>query len=74
MPSVSGQVVLVTGATSGIGKSVSELLASLGAKVVLSGRRKEQGELVSRCPNDCSDRPLLGRSRDCEERGRRYLH
>ena len=35
---LSGKVILVTGASSGIGKSVCKLAASLGAKVFLFGR------------------------------------
>ena len=38
---MSGKVVLVTGATSGIGQETAQLLASEGWKVVLSGRRQE---------------------------------
>ncbi|GLA55852.1 hypothetical protein AnigIFM63604_002937 [Aspergillus niger] len=38
------QVVLITGATSGIGQETAELLASQGWKVVVSGRRLAEGE------------------------------
>lgn len=45
---LSGKVVLVTGATSGIGAAVAQLFAQSGATVVASGRSAQRGdELVS---------------------------
>ncbi|KAM0321793.1 hypothetical protein ACHAQA_009889 [Verticillium albo-atrum] len=44
--STASRVVLVTGATSGIGKETAKLLASEGWNVVVSGRRKELGDEV----------------------------
>lgn len=38
------KVIIVTGATSGIGKAVAERVAAEGASVVLAGRNKEAGE------------------------------
>jgi NAD(P)-dependent dehydrogenase (short-subunit alcohol dehydrogenase family) len=35
---LSGKTVLVTGASSGIGRATAVLLGQLGARVVLSGR------------------------------------
>ncbi|MEW8437718.1 MAG: glucose 1-dehydrogenase [Candidatus Thiodiazotropha taylori] len=40
------KVVLVTGATSGIGESTALAFAKEGAKVVITGRRAEEGERV----------------------------
>ncbi len=38
---LTGKLVLVTGASSGIGRAASILFDQLGARVILSGRRKE---------------------------------
>lgn len=48
----SGKVVLVTGATSGMGKAVAEAFARAGANVVLSGRDEARGKaLEDQLPN-----------------------
>ena len=39
---LSGQVALVTGTTSGLGKRFADVLGACGAKVALSGRREER--------------------------------
>lgn len=43
---LSGKTALVTGATSGIGRATSVLLADRGAHVVVSGRDKARGDAV----------------------------
>jgi NADP-dependent 3-hydroxy acid dehydrogenase YdfG len=42
MLNVEGKVVILTGASSGIGEATAKVLASKGAKVVLSARREER--------------------------------
>jgi A-factor type gamma-butyrolactone 1'-reductase (1S-forming) len=46
MASFDGKVILITGATSGLGATAAVSLAGKGAKVVITGRREEQGQTV----------------------------
>jgi NAD(P)-dependent dehydrogenase (short-subunit alcohol dehydrogenase family) len=41
---VENQVILVTGATDGLGKQVAHDLAAQGASVLLHGRSRDKGE------------------------------
>src|SRR4051795_13167963 len=44
---LTGQVAIVTGSSRGIGRASAELLASLGAKVVISSRKADACEAVA---------------------------
>ncbi len=46
MSNFQNKVILITGATSGLGATAAVSLASKGAKVVITGRREEQGQAV----------------------------
>jgi NAD(P)-dependent dehydrogenase (short-subunit alcohol dehydrogenase family) len=50
--SLQNKVVLITGATSGIGKATALAFGKAGAKVVLSGRREAEGHAVAKAIND----------------------
>jgi retinol dehydrogenase 14 len=41
---MEGEVVLITGGTSGIGRATATALAAMGAEVVVTGRSRERGE------------------------------
>ena len=45
---IAGKVVVITGASSGIGESTARLLADRGAKVVLGARRKDRIDALVR--------------------------
>src|SRR5918996_5622954 len=45
---LGGEVVLITGGTSGIGRAAAGAFARAGAKITLAGRRAELGEQVAR--------------------------
>ena len=47
MPTLNGKVVLITGASSGIGEGTARLLASNGARVVLGARRTERLQAIA---------------------------
>ena len=48
------KVVVITGATSGIGLEIARLSVSQGANVVISGRRENEGKkIASQLGNNC---------------------
>ncbi|MDE5684702.1 MAG: SDR family NAD(P)-dependent oxidoreductase, partial [Muribaculaceae bacterium] len=44
--SVAGKVVVITGGTGVLGSCIGKYLATQGAKVVLLGRRKDEGDRI----------------------------
>jgi dehydrogenase/reductase SDR family protein 12 len=71
--SLEDRTVIITGATSGLGRITAERLAGLGARVVLVGRsrtrlKQARGEIVSATGNDrvaseCADLSLMSEVR-----------
>src|SRR5436190_21741464 len=48
MPQLTGQVVIITGASAGIGEETARRLVRGGAKVVITARRPERLETLAR--------------------------
>jgi NAD(P)-dependent dehydrogenase (short-subunit alcohol dehydrogenase family) len=49
---ISGKVAVITGASRGIGQSIAELYADVGAKVVLTSRKQENLDSVAKKINE----------------------
>ena len=49
---LTGKVCFITGTTSGLGRQFALCLAEAGAKVVITGRRKERLEALAKEIND----------------------
>ena len=62
MMMLNNKVALVTGGTSGIGRATAIALGTAGAKVVFSGRRKEEGEKTAALIRDAGAECLFVRS------------
>ena len=68
---LTGQVAVVTGSSKGIGRSIAEIMARMGAKVVVSSRKAEACEEVAagirKAGGDATVIPChIGRREDCE--------
>jgi retinol dehydrogenase 12 len=48
MPDMKGKVVLITGASDGIGKATAHALAKMGATLALAGRNREKTEAAAK--------------------------
>ena len=65
---LTGKIFLITGATSGIGASVAEILSSEGARLILSGRNKERLKAQILSLPECVDIPVdISCQEECED-------
>ena len=65
LPDLSGQIALVTGGTSGIGRSVAEGLLELGAKVIVTSRSQERAsQAATELTNAASAGSAIGMALD----------
>ncbi|MDX2159672.1 MAG: glucose 1-dehydrogenase [Hyphomicrobiaceae bacterium] len=68
---LTGQVAVVTGSSKGIGRSIAEIMAAMGAKVVVSSRKADACETVAdgirKAGGDATVIPChIGRKEDCQ--------
>jgi len=68
---LTGQVAVITGSSKGIGRSIAEIMAGMGAKVVVSSRKADACEAVAdgirKAGGDATVIPChIGRKEDCE--------
>jgi A-factor type gamma-butyrolactone 1'-reductase (1S-forming) len=67
MGALDGKVVLVTGASSGLGEATAKMVAAQGAQAVLAARREDKGMAVARAIKDAGGDALFVRT-DVTER------
>jgi NAD(P)-dependent dehydrogenase (short-subunit alcohol dehydrogenase family) len=68
---LTGQVAVITGSSKGIGRSIAEVMAEMGAKVVVSSRKADACEAVAASIRAKGGEAIvipcnIGRKEDCE--------
>ncbi len=62
MKRFENKVALITGGASGVGKAAAAIIAAEGGRVVIAGRRADQGEAVARQLRDAGGEALFVRT------------
>jgi len=67
--SLENKIAVVTGGTSGIGKAAALALAKAGAKVVVAGRRENEGQAVVQVIEKSGGKALFVKTAHSDEFG-----
>jgi len=73
MGKLNGKVALITGATSGIGRTIAEELAAEGAKVALSGRSRKKGDAAVKRIIKNGDKAIFLKADICSQNANKQL-
>ena len=68
MTDLSNKVAIVTGATSGIGRTCCEVLARAGAKIIATGRNEGRGEKTVKAIKDSGGEAIFFKQDVCSEK------
>ena len=68
MTDLSNKVAIITGATSGIGRTCCEVLAHAGAKIIATGRNEERGEETVKVIKDSGGEAIFFKQDVCSEK------
>jgi len=65
LPSLTGKVCIVTGASRGIGKGIALILARAGATVYITGTFELSERSTTDCQLKCNKEPVIKQTKSC---------